>query len=72
MNKYCSTYSIEIEVPVDLDDINDELSALLQEESIEDEESKAEQVARIKLWEVLKSMPFVVVNFDPKYTEKIS
>ena len=48
MNKYCSTYSIEIEVPVDLDDITDELSALLQEESIEDEESKAEQVARIK------------------------
>lgn len=72
MNKYCSTYSIEIEVPVDLDDITDELSDLLQEESIEDEESKAEQVARIKLWEVLKSMPFNVVNFDPKYTEKIS
>ena len=72
MNKYCSTYSIEIEVPVDLDDINDELSALLQEESIEDDASKAEQVARIKLWEVLKSMPFDVVNFDPKYTEKIS
>lgn len=72
MNKYCSTYSIEIEVPVDLDDINDELSALLQEESIEDDASKAEQVARIKLWEVLKLMPFDVVNFDPKYTEKIS
>ena len=72
MNKYCSTYSIEIEVPVDLDDINDELSALLQEESIEDDESKAEQVARIKLWEVLKSMPFDVVNVDRKYTEKIS
>lgn len=72
MNKYCSTYSIEIEVPVDLDDINDELSALLQDESIEDDASKAEQVARIKLWEVLKLMPFDVVNFDPKYTEKIS
>lgn len=72
MNKYRSTYSIEIEVPVDLDDITDELSALLQEESIEDDASKAEQVARIKLWEVLKSMPFDVVKFDPKYTEKIS
>ena len=72
MNKYCSTYSIEIEVPVDLDDITDELSALLQEESIEDDASKAEQVARIKLWEVFKSIPFDIVNFDPKYTEKIS
>lgn len=72
MNKYCSTYSIEIEVPVDLDDINDKIFALSQEESIEDDASKAEQIARIKLWEVLKLMPFDVVNFDPKYTEKIS
>lgn len=71
MGKYCSIYSVEIQVPVDLDDITDELAALLQEESIEDDESKAERVARIKLWEVLKSMPFNVVNFDPKYTEKV-
>lgn len=72
MNKYCSTYSIEIEVPVDLDDITDELSALLQEESIEDNESKAERVARTKLLEVLESMPFDIVKFYPLYTEKIS
>lgn len=72
MNKYCSTYSIEIEVPVDLDDINDELSALLQEESIEDDASKAERVARTKLLEVLESMPFDIVKFYPLYTEKIS
>ena len=71
MGKYCSIYSVEIQVPVDLDDITDELAALIQEEGIEDDASKAERVSRIKLWEVLKSMPFNVVNFDPKYTEKV-
>ena len=71
MGKYCSIYSVEIQVPVDLDDITDELAALIQEEGIEDDASKAERAARIKLWEVLKSMPFNVVNFDPKYTEKV-
>lgn len=71
MGKYCSIYSVKIQIPVDLDNLSPDVSALLQEEGIDEAVDKAEMVARIKLFEALTSVPFNVIDFNAEYTERI-
>jgi hypothetical protein len=71
LSKYRCVYSVEIEVPVDLDRISDKVrEELIELIGEEDDAGVAELVARQYLSQVLVDLPFKIVELNPKSTEE--